>query len=237
MNSPPSPRGDSRQSVLASIRNSLNSNQSGRQTSEQLHQLWSGPYPDRIYQRAGLLSMDARVALFVERLRDYEAEVYLCPSLACITLTLKDVLQSRGARSIALPACFPDDLLADNPDVTWHRDDPFLSNNELNEVDGVVTLATVAVAISGSIALQHGPKEGRRLLTLLPDFHICILTSGQIVETLPEALERLHAAAARPTTFISGPSATADIEMTRIKGVHGPRSLCVLIVTDDALAL
>jgi L-lactate dehydrogenase complex protein LldG len=93
-----------------------------------------------------------------------------------------------------------------------------------------MTAATVGVAVSGSIALQHGPAEGRRILTLLPDYHLCIIEAGQVVETLPEAFARLDPSC--PVTFFSGPSATADIEMTRIKGVHGPRFLDVLLVRD-----
>jgi L-lactate dehydrogenase complex protein LldG len=100
----------------------------------------------------------------------------------------------------------------------------------LNAVDGVVTAATVGVAVSGSIVLQHGPAEGRRVLTLLPDYHLCVVEAAQVVETLPEAFARLDPI--RPVTFISGPSATADIEMTRIKGVHGPRFLDVLLIQD-----
>ncbi len=111
----------------------------------------------------------------------------------------------------------------------WLRDGN-LSLNQLSAVDGVLTAATAAIAESGSIVLQHGPAEGRRALTLLPDYHLCVVRTEQVMETLPECLKRLLPTATRLTTFISGPSATADIEMTRIKGVHGPRSLDVLIV-------
>ena len=93
-----------------------------------------------------------------------------------------------------------------------------------------MTAATVGVAVSGSIALQHGEAEGRRVLTLLPDYHLCVIEVAQVVETLPEAFARLDPT--RPVTLFSGPSATADIEMTRIKGVHGPRFLDVLLVED-----
>jgi L-lactate dehydrogenase complex protein LldG len=107
--------------------------------------------------------------------------------------------------------------------------DDGLSFAQLEGAQGVLTAATAAVAESGSIVLQHGPEEGRRALTLLPDYHLCVLFESQIVETLPECFDRLRASATRPTTFISGPSATADIEMTRIEGVHGPRSLDVIL--------
>lgn len=105
-----------------------------------------------------------------------------------------------------------------------------MSLARIESFDGVLTAATVAVAESGSIVLQHGAAEGRRALTLLPDYHLCVLFEHQLVETLAECFERLKGSATRPTTFISGPSATADIEMTRIKGVHGPRFLDVILV-------
>jgi L-lactate dehydrogenase complex protein LldG len=109
-------------------------------------------------------------------------------------------------------------------------DNSALSYESLDSVDGAMTGAALAIAVSGSIVLQHGPAEGRRVLTLLPDYHLCILQASDVVETLPEGFARLDPL--RPTTFISGPSATADIEMVRIKGVHGPRSLDVLLVED-----
>ena len=191
------------------------------------------------YQRAGTLAPEERIALFAHRLRDYDAELQHCASPAEVPAAILSVLAPRvgpgGRLRIAVPSGFPAELMpAMTPlpegSLEWLIDDPPLSNAELDGADGVLTRATVAVAISGSIALQHGPAEGRRVLTLLPDFHLCVLGESELVETLPEALARLHPTASRPTTFFSGPSATADIEMTRIKGVHGPRFLAVLLV-------
>ena len=105
-----------------------------------------------------------------------------------------------------------------------------LSVSEIESAEGVLTGASLAIAGTGTIVLQHGPLEGRRLLTLLPDHYICVLRKEQIVETVPEAIQIMSRDAAAPTTMISGPSATADIEMTRIKGVHGPRFLHVVLV-------
>ena len=107
-----------------------------------------------------------------------------------------------------------------------------LSHHEIESCDGVVTAAFAGVADCGTIVLHHSPREGRRVLTLLPDFHLCILRSTQIVETLPEYFARCPQPP-RLATYVSGPSATADIEMTRIKGVHGPRFLSVILVHDD----
>ena len=106
-----------------------------------------------------------------------------------------------------------------------------LSNVELDRFDGLISGCTVAIALTGTIVLQNAPAQGPRKLSLIPDYHLCVVFADQIVETVPEAFDRLAATATLPTTFISGPSATADIEMTRIKGVHGPRFLEVLIVS------
>jgi L-lactate dehydrogenase complex protein LldG len=103
---------------------------------------------------------------------------------------------------------------------------------QLDGVQGILTGCTVAIAETGSIVLQNGPAQGPRILSLVPDYHLCLVFAGQIVATVPEAFDRLAETSALPTTFISGPSATADIEMTRIKGVHGPRFLDVLLVAD-----
>jgi L-lactate dehydrogenase complex protein LldG len=111
------------------------------------------------------------------------------------------------------------------------RVDHGLTHEEIEEADGVVTAATCGIAESGTIVLHHSAAEGRRVLSLLPDWHLCVLKASQVVETLPEYFERCGAAPAL-ATLISGPSATADIEMTRIKGVHGPRFLNVIVVRD-----
>jgi L-lactate dehydrogenase complex protein LldG len=143
---------------------------------------------------------------------------------------LLDGSRSKMVHPEGVPASWLDER------ISWTADSlsAGLSYAQIEAFDGVLTGATVAVAESGSIVLQHGPTEGRRALTLLPDYHLCVLYEHQVVETLPECFERLKGSAARPTTFISGPSATADIEMTRIKGVHGPRFLDVILVHEDS---
>jgi L-lactate dehydrogenase complex protein LldG len=166
------------------------------------------------------------IALFEERLRDYDARV-LRVRQDEIAAKAAEILKTADRRRIAVPAGLPMAWRADG--IEWVSDDE-LSLDVLNAVDGVMTAATLGVAISGSIVLQHGPAEGRRVLTLLPDYHLCVINAAQVVETLPEAFARIDPK--RPVTFFSGPSATADIEMTRIKGVHGPRFLDVLLVED-----
>jgi L-lactate dehydrogenase complex protein LldG len=180
----------------------------------------------RAYDRASTRSAANTLALFEERLRDYDAHVFAVHRDEIARKTA-ELLAAANRRRIAIPASLPSEWLHEG--IEWVPDHD-LSFDSLNNVDGVMTAATVGVAISGSIALQHGPAEGRRILTLLPDYHLCVIEAAQVVETLPEAFVRLDPS--RPVTFFSGPSATADIEMTRIKGVHGPRFLDVLLVND-----
>jgi L-lactate dehydrogenase complex protein LldG len=111
-----------------------------------------------------------------------------------------------------------------------------LSTAEVEQAEGVVTDSFCGIADSGTIVLHHSAAEGRRVITLLPDWHLCVLHASQVVETPPEYFARCSEAPAL-ATYISGPSATADIEMTRIKGVHGPRFLHVIVVRDDVTAL
>lgn len=184
----------------------------------------------RDYDRSSSQAADKTLALFEERLRDYDARVF--PVLREeIAAKAKEILSAGHRRRIAVPAGLP--AAWQVAGIEWVIDgtgDHHLSFDVLNCVDGVMTAATAGVAVSGSIVLQHGPAEGRRVLTLLPDYHLCVVEAAQVVETLPQAFARLDPM--RPVTFLSGPSATADIEMTRIKGVHGPRFLDVILIRD-----
>jgi L-lactate dehydrogenase complex protein LldG len=178
------------------------------------------------YRQMGIRSRAELYELFEKRLSDYGGRVFRCGGERQIADQIATILLEGGRRAIAVPPGIGGSWLDER--ISWIVDEG-LSFAQIEAAQGVLTAATVAVAESGSIVLQHGPEEGRRALTLLPDYHLCVLFESQIVETLPECFERLRATATRPTTFISGPSATADIEMTRIEGVHGPRSLDVIL--------
>lgn len=182
----------------------------------------------RKYIQQGSLDAEERVRLMTERLREYGAEVTEVPP-ADLPKAIVQRIQASGRDQIVVPATRPAGWLGAG--VNWKLDNN-LCYEEIERCGGVITAASAAIADSGTIVLHHGPHEGRRVITLLPDFHLCVLRATQIVETLPEYFARFPEPP-RLATYISGPSATADIEMTRIKGVHGPRFLSVIIVRDD----
>jgi L-lactate dehydrogenase complex protein LldG len=177
----------------------------------------------RAYRTTGALELRARVGLLHERLADYGARVEQSTEGALKTVV--DEL-ARGGR-IGVPSGLPE---------TWRPanavEDHGLSASELDALDGVLTGCTLAIADTGTLVLAGGVTEGRRALTLVPDLHICVVHAGEIVETVPEAFARLRGLERRPLTFISGPSATSDIELKRVQGVHGPRTLVVVIVAE-----
>jgi L-lactate dehydrogenase complex protein LldG len=182
----------------------------------------------RTYVHAGQLSAEARVELLIKRLREYDAEVVESTPEE-LPAAIAAQLASSGKHTFVVPAGLPTEWLAAGYD--WKVDNG-LTSAEIEKVEGVVTASFCGVADSGTIVLHHSATEGRRVITLLPDWHLCILRSSQVVETLPEYFSRC----VQPpllATYISGPSATADIEMTRIKGVHGPRFLHVILVHDQ----
>ena len=141
-----------------------------------------------------------------------------------------EILRSRGFKRVLLPPGFPADLEPRGLDLL--RDEG-LPNEVIVSADGVLTTCAVAIAQTGTIVLDHAAGQGRRALTLLPDYHLCLVEVERIVGLVPEAVARTEAAvqAGRPLTFISGPSATSDIELNRVEGVHGPRTLDVLVLT------
>lgn len=166
--------------------------------------------------------------LFLERVGDYRATVHRTTAdglPACIATVLADNDARRVATPVGLPAAWLWGV-----GIERAVDDPPLSHAELDELDGVITGCAVAIAETGTIVLDAGPDQGRRALSLLPDLHVCVVRAGQIVGSVPEALERLDPSL--PQTWISGPSATSDIELQRIEGVHGPRRLAVVFIAE-----
>jgi L-lactate dehydrogenase complex protein LldG len=186
-----------------------------------------GAQPDpvaRTYRRQGGWSRADRVALLCERVGDYRATVRrVSPS------QLRGALDEFASGRIGIPPG-----LAQEWRPAGVVEDHGLTPQELDALDGVVTGCTVAIAETGTLVLSGGPNEGRRALTLVPDLHVCIVRSAQVVETVPEAFDALGGSASRPLTFVSGPSATSDIELKRVEGVHGPRNLVVLILEEEA---
>jgi len=180
----------------------------------------------RAYTRTGVMAAADRLDLFEERLREYDGGLYRVQA-AELASTVARVLTLRGKRRIAIPRGLPAVWLPDG--FSFETADDLLAA-ELDTFDGILTGCTVAIALTGSIVLQNAAAQGPRKLSLVPDYHLCILHADQIVETVAEAMDRLAPTAKLPTTFISGPSATADIEMTRVKGVHGPRFLDAILV-------
>ena len=169
--------------------------------------------------------VETRLDLFTERLEDYGADVYQVTADE-IAAKANEICKERKIQSLVVPRDLPED---------WHpkveiRPDEGLGNERLEATGGVMTGCTLAVAQTGTIILDSGPKQGRRVITLLPDFYICVVQAEQVVGIVPEAIKRLKSSAKKPLTLISGPSATSDIELSRVEGVHGPRSLAVLIV-------
>jgi L-lactate dehydrogenase complex protein LldG len=165
------------------------------------------------------------VELFAERAADYRATVTRVP-LDGLAQAIAGALQERGARRIVVPPGLPAEWLA-AADVEALTDEPPLDLRALDGADGVLSGCAAAIALTGTIVLDGGPAQGRRALTLLPDYHLCVVRADQIVGTVSEALTKVDVS--RPQTWISGPSATSDIELNRVEGVHGPRTLRVLI--------
>ncbi|MFH8884296.1 lactate utilization protein C [Streptomyces californicus] len=205
-----------RETVLARIRDALA----------------SAPAPPvdvpRTYRTGRVLPDDERLALFTDRLLDYKARVHSCPA-GRVGEVVAAVLRERGVRCVGVP---------DGLDARWlaeyegevRQDDDEVTADLLGGLDAVVTGSAAGCAETGTIFLDGSPGQGRRALSLVPDLHVCVVDLSTVEPGVPEAVARL--APERPTTLISGPSATSDIELERVEGVHGPRTLVVVIRTD-----
>ncbi|MEP6800010.1 MAG: lactate utilization protein C [Lapillicoccus sp.] len=170
---------------------------------------------------------EALVELFIERVADYRAVVVRCPPDEVPDAVRAGLGEST---SVVVPEGFPADLLG-LPEGCRTVVDTSLSAADLDRVDAVVTTATVGIATTGTIVLDHGAGQGRRALSLVPDRHVCVVRSDQVVCGVSDAVSLLQTGdVTRPLTWISGPSATSDIELDRVEGVHGPRTLHVIVV-------
>ncbi|MFJ3818178.1 lactate utilization protein C [Streptomyces sp. NPDC090056] len=190
----------------------------------------AAPEPSRAYLTRHTPADPAAVLdLLHENLADYRAHVHRS-NPAELPGLLTRLLHEHGARTVAVPDGLPLEWLAGAN--TEHIQDTGLTPDTLDTVDAVVTGCTLAIAETGTIILDGGPGQGRRALTLVPDMHVCVVRAPeQVVASVPEALPRLDPQ--KPLTWISGPSATSDIELDRVEGVHGPRRLEIVIVTEN----
>lgn len=172
------------------------------------------------------------LADFVEKVEDYRATVVRVPADR-VGVAVVEGLRALGAASVVLPAGLDTDWrqAIESSGIAVHADEPQLTAAELNGIDAVVTASAVSMADSGTIALDHGPDQGRRALTLVPDRHVCVVRSDSVVSDVPEGIVALAPAIrnGNPVTWISGGSATSDIELSRVEGVHGPRHLYVVL--------
>lgn len=187
----------------------------------------------REYRTTSDSSAEALTELLIDRLVDYRALVRQC-SGDDLAATIANALADRSVHTVVVPsgldsswtAGFSGSVLTDGLLADYQR-----TVSELDSVDGVITSCAVAIAETGTLILDGSPGQGRRILTLIPDYHLCVVSPDQIVADVPQALARL--AAKRPLTMISGPSATSDIELNRVEGVHGPHTLEVIIVDEE----
>lgn len=175
------------------------------------------------------LDHQTAVDLFCSRVGDYRATVTRAEGEG-LAAAITERCRANGVSRLAVPPALAESWRPDGVELVADHD---LSPAELDRVDGALTGCALAIAETGTLVLDGGPRSGRRALTLVPDLHLCVVEAGQVVADVPEAIARLEPVARelrRPVTLVSGPSATSDIELSRVEGVHGPRTLEVLVV-------
>lgn len=187
---------------------------------------------ERGYRKQDEASRKEIVDRFAEHVAEYEATVHRV-SQSELPEAIEQTLKRRGVERLVVPPYLPKAWIPASAETLHDTAGSRLTNEQLDESDGVLTGCALGIAQTGTIVLDAGRGQGRRALTLVPDYHLCVVKEEQIVGLVPEAIERLGDAVkneGRAITFISGPSATSDIELERVEGVHGPRTLEVLIV-------
>lgn len=200
-----------------------------------LHKEASTPTPvsngtiSRTYRQRDEAPRDEIITRFIERVTEYKAQVQRVTAEQ-LPAAIAEALHRRGIERLVTPADLPAAWLPAT--ITHLPDDGNLAHDTLDGTQGVLTGCALGIAQTGTIVLDHSTYQGRRAISLVPDYHLCIVRAEQIVGLVPEAIKQLETAvqAGRPITFISGPSATSDIELNRVEGVHGPRTLEVLVV-------
>ena len=216
---------DAKTAILARARDAISRSQQGR------------PVRDipREYIREGVHApgSDEVVAQMVEALEDYSARVVAAPGDDEVADAIDAYLSEEGAKSVVVPSGLPEaykEAAGRGGRVVREdsREAP-IPTLELDEIDAVVTCSRVSISLSGTICLDGEPDQGRRAISLVPDTHVVVIEREMIQPTVPQAVEVLGLNPTRPTTWIAGGSATSDIELVRVNGVHGPRNLRVVI--------
>jgi L-lactate dehydrogenase complex protein LldG len=210
--------GTAREEILGRIRSALSDVPRGEDE----------PIARDYLQKHGSLTQAQTIELLAENLADYRALVHRC-SAEELPATIAGLLAEHGSKSVVIPDQLPAAWQTELSALTVIPDTPDLTARQLDAVDSVVSACALAIAETGTIVLDGGPGQGRRMLTLVPDHHICVIeVPDQVVASVPQALPRIPAT--RAQTWIAGPSATSDIELDRVEGVHGPRTLEVILV-------
>ncbi len=187
---------------------------------------------ERGYRKEDDSPRDEIIERFAERVAEYEATVHRVNE-SDLPRAIAEVLEKRGIRQLVVPADLPEGWVPEGVETLRDAARSPLSNEELDRSDGVLTGCSLGISQTGTFVLDAGEGQGRRALTLLPDYHLCVVREDQVVGLVPEAFAKLEETVTdegRTITFISGPSATSDIELNRVEGVHGPRTLEVLLV-------
>jgi len=185
----------------------------------------------RGYRKEDTAAREEIVERFAESVAEYEATVRRIKTYE-LSGAIEEALARRGVKRLVIPPYLPKEWIPEGIETLRDAARPRLTNEELDASDGVLTGCALGIAQTGTIVLDSGRAQGRRALTLLPDYHLCVVREDQIVGLVPEAFAKLEGTVkneGRAITFVSGPSATSDIELDRVEGVHGPRTLEVLI--------
>jgi L-lactate dehydrogenase complex protein LldG len=217
-----------REEILRRVRVALGNEPAGARPADAAPAHGDGALP-RAYLRSHATTPITE--LFADRVADYRAVVRRVAA-ADVPDAIAAAAAALGLAAIVVAPGFPPSWLPGSGGVTWLADDPPLSVGDLDRCGAALTTAALGIAVTGTIVLDAGAGQGRRALTLVPDVHLCVLRADQIEPDVPDALARLDPR--RPLTFISGPSATSDIELERVEGVHGPRTLHVIIAEGGA---